>query len=58
MPSFELTEHPIQGFSFAELGVFAFVGGAFIYVVLNQLQKASLVPHNHPYLKESIHHEC
>jgi hypothetical protein len=59
MPSvFESNDHPLHGFSFAEWGVLAMVAGAFIYVVLNQLQKASLVPHNHPYLKESLHHEC
>ena len=59
MPSvFESNEHPLHGFSLAELGVFSFMAGAFIFVVLNQLQKASLVPGNHPYFKESVHHEC
>ena len=47
----ESNDHPLHGFSFAEWGVLAMVTGAFIYVILNQLQKASLIPHNHPYLK-------
>jgi hypothetical protein len=36
------------------LTVFA---SAFIYVVSNELTKASLVAKNHPFLPEALHHD-
>jgi hypothetical protein len=44
------------GFGFLELGLMFVYAGCFIYVVLNQLSKNSLVAKNHPMLQESIHH--
>jgi hypothetical protein len=44
------------GMGFLELGMFAGFIGAFMYVVLNALSKASLVPKNHPFLEEAEHH--
>jgi hypothetical protein len=46
--------HP--SFGFLELGLPLLFIGAFIFVVFTQLTKASLVPKNHPFLQESIHH--
>lgn len=40
-----------------ELGVFAGFAGLLMFVVYNTLAKASLVPANHPLLKEAILHE-
>lgn len=40
-----------------ELGVFAGFAGVLMFVVYNTLTKASLVPANHPLLKETILHE-
>jgi len=42
------------GFSWLEISVVAGFVGLFLAVVLNALTKASLVPVNNPYLKESI----
>ena len=39
-----------------ELGFFLTFAGIFLYVVLNALTKANLVPLKHPYLEESLHH--
>lgn len=55
---FESHGHALHGFSFAEIGVLALLAGAFIFVILRKLGEAPLLPENHPYLKESIHHEC
>lgn len=44
------------GIGFLELGMFAGFIGAFMYVVLNALSKAPLVPKNHPFLEEAEHH--
>src|SRR5690606_10123646 len=43
--------------SWYELGVFAGFAGLLMFVVYNTLTKASLVPANHPLLKEAILHE-
>jgi hypothetical protein len=43
-------------FFFVELGVTLVFTGLFLYVVLNSLTKAALVPKHHPMLEESIHH--
>jgi hypothetical protein len=40
-----------------EVGMFIGFLGLFLYVVLNALTKASLLPKNHPYVQESLHHE-
>lgn len=40
-----------------ELGIFAGFAGLLMFVVYNTLTKASLVPANHPLLKETILHE-
>ncbi|MFT5279467.1 MAG: hypothetical protein ACI9P8_001104 [Bacteroidia bacterium] len=44
------------GMGFLELGMLAGFVGAFMFVVLNALSKAALVPKNHPFLEESEHH--
>jgi len=41
---------------FIELGTMLGYLGLFIYVVLNELTKAALVPKNHPILVETVHH--
>lgn len=45
------------GISLLEVGMFLMFLGAFIYIILNALTKAPLIPKNHPYLDESLHHE-
>ena len=39
-----------------ELGFFLAIAGVFLYVVFRALSKANLVPLQHPYLEESLHH--
>lgn len=39
-----------------EIGIFAGLAGLFIFVIIKALVKAPLIPKNHPYLDESIHH--
>lgn len=43
-------------FGLLEIGTFAGYVGVFALVVSTWLAKASLVPKNHPYLEESLHH--
>jgi hypothetical protein len=40
-----------------EVGLFLIFGAMFVFVVLNTLSKAPLIPQKHPMLEESIHHE-
>lgn len=40
-----------------EIGMFMTFLGGFIFWVLNALTKRPLMPKNHPYLEESLHHE-
>lgn len=40
-----------------EVGLFLLFGAMFVFVVLNSLSKAPLIPQKHPMLDESIHHE-
>jgi hypothetical protein len=40
-----------------EIGMFMMFLGAFIYLLLRNLTKAPLMPKQHPYLEESLHHE-
>ncbi len=50
----------VEGFSLPgliEIGIFIGFLGAFIYFIFSQLQKASMVAENDPYLEESVHHE-
>ena len=41
---------------YLEIGLAAGYVGVFMYLVFSSLAKASLLPKNHPYLEESIHH--
>lgn len=43
-------------FGFIEAGMWLGYAGLFLGVVFQTLSKASLVPVNHPYLEESLHH--
>ncbi|WP_372775721.1 hypothetical protein [Mangrovibacterium sp.] len=43
-------------FGLLEIGSWLGYAGLFTLVVLTYLSKASLIPKNHPYLQESIHH--
>ena len=43
-------------FGLLEIGMFLGFAGLFSLVVVTYLAKASLIPKNHPYLEESIHH--
>ncbi len=45
------------GFGLLELGTTLTFASAFIYVVFNQLTKASLVAKNHPFLEEALNHD-
>jgi hypothetical protein len=47
-----------KGISLLEIGTTLLFAGGFAMVFFKSLEKASLVPKNHPLLKESIHHEC
>jgi hypothetical protein len=40
-----------------EIGMFLLFASLFVFVVLNSLSKAPLIPQKHPMLDESIHHE-
>jgi hypothetical protein len=40
-----------------EIGMALLFAGAFIRIIMNNLSKAPLMPVNHPFLDESIHHE-
>jgi uncharacterized membrane protein YczE len=43
-------------FGLVEISAFVFYVGLFIYIVFTNLSKANLVPKNHPFLEESLHH--
>ncbi len=43
-------------FGIIEIGVLAGMAGLFLFVFSKALAKAPLIPKNHPYLEESIHH--
>ena len=46
-----------RGFSFEEVGIFIGFAGLFWFLALTALSKfKSLVPKNHPFLEESLHH--
>lgn len=42
---------------FLEIGIGVLLAGAFIRIVLTNLTKAPLMPVNHPFLDESLHHD-
>jgi hypothetical protein len=44
------------GFGFMEIGLALVYGAAFVFVILTNMSKASLVAVNHPMLGESTHH--
>ena len=46
----------VAKFGLIEIGTFLGQAGLFSWVVTTALTKAALVPKNHPYLQESIHH--
>ncbi len=52
MPGITTTPH----FGLLEAGILIGFCGLFIYVVGRTLSKAPLIPKNHPYLEESLHH--
>lgn len=54
MPGTVGAEH---GFGIIEIGTTAGFIGLFMWIMLSALSKAALVPKNHPYLEESLHHE-
>jgi hypothetical protein len=46
-----------RGFSYEEIGTFVGFAGLFTFLMLTALSKVkSLVPKNHPFLEESLHH--
>jgi len=46
-----------RGFNFEEVGIFIGFAGLFAFLMLNALSKfKSLIPKNHPFLQESLHH--
>ncbi|MFB6306018.1 MAG: quinol:cytochrome C oxidoreductase, partial [Flavobacteriales bacterium] len=48
------TVHGHWHLSFLEIGMFLGFAGLFMYVALNALTKAPLVPKRHPYREESL----
>ncbi len=54
MPGTVGAEH---GFGIIEIGTTAGFIGLFMWIMLTALSKAALVPKNHPYLEESLHHD-
>ncbi len=50
-----VAEH--RGFGIIEVGTAIGFAGLFAFLTLNQLSKRSLVPANHPFLQESLHHQ-
>jgi hypothetical protein len=45
-----------SGFGFIELGTLLIFLGIFLTVFTRRLTSASLVPVNHPFLEEAVHH--
>lgn len=52
-----LGQNPLPHFGFAEIGFMMLFGGLFFYVFKTALAKVNLIPKNHPFLEESLHHE-
>jgi hypothetical protein len=51
------TVGPNGGYGLVEFGMVTVFASAFIYLVSNELTKASLVAKNHPFLEEALHHD-
>ena len=51
------TVGPNGGYGLVEFGMVTVFASAFIYLVSNQLTKASLIAKNHPFLEEALHHD-
>ncbi|MGV8880085.1 MAG: quinol:cytochrome C oxidoreductase [Sphingobacteriaceae bacterium] len=54
MPGSVGAEH--RGFGIEEIGIAIGFTGLFTFLTLNALSKVSLLPKNHPFLDESLHH--
>jgi hypothetical protein len=54
MPGSVGAEH--RGFGVEEIGIAIGFTGLFTFLTMSALSKASLVPKNHPFLEESLHH--
>lgn len=52
-----LGETPLPHLGFAEIGFMMLFGGLFLYALKAALAKTNLIPKNHPFLEESLHHE-
>ncbi|MNN34551.1 hypothetical protein D3C81_1483600 [compost metagenome] len=50
-----VAEH--RGFGIIEIGTALGFLGLFIFLVMSKLSKQALVPKNHPFLDESLHHQ-
>ncbi len=48
---------PRASIGFLEIGMLLLMLGIFIHVILNTLASAPIIPKNHPFLDESLHHE-
>jgi hypothetical protein len=48
---------PHGGYGLVEFGMLTAFSCAFIYVISDELTKASLVAKNHPFLTEALHHD-
>jgi hypothetical protein len=46
-----------SGFGIIEIGTTVGFIGTFVYLMLSSLSRVPLVPKNHPFLNESLHHE-
>ncbi|MEJ7778329.1 MAG: quinol:cytochrome C oxidoreductase [Daejeonella sp.] len=46
-----------RGFGIIEIGTAIGFAGLFTFLTLHQLSKRSMVPTNHPFLEESLHHQ-
>jgi hypothetical protein len=58
---FHYTSDLTAGFGlpgFLEIGTFLGFAALFVWFVLNQLSKASLIPENDPFLEETLHHHA
>jgi hypothetical protein len=45
-----------SGYFFAVIGMMLLVGGLFVLATLTTISRANLIPLNHPYKEESLHH--
>ncbi len=52
-----LGKNPSPHLGLPEIGFMLLYGGIFLYTMKAALAKTSLIPKNHPFLEESLHHE-